>query len=128
MRHRVPDSLERGRIVRGPQATDATWGFNGAFLVHHKSVTLRVIISDGLSGLPQDAGWEHCSVSLSDRTPRWDEMCAVRDLVWGEDETVVQYHPRASVYRNYHPYCLHMWRPIGVEVPEPHPELVAPAP
>ena len=37
-------------------------------------------------------------------------MCFVKNLFWGEDETVVQFHPPKSEYVNNHPYCLHLWR------------------
>ena len=45
-------------------------------------------------------GWEHVSVSYSKKTPTWDEMCRVKDIFWGEDECVVQYHPaKGGVYQ-----------------------------
>lgn len=34
-------------------------------------------------------GWEHVSVSLSNRCPTWEEMCMVKDIFWGEDECVI---------------------------------------
>lgn len=91
---------------------------NGFFMVklrHGQSVT--VIASDG-------AGWEHVSVSRKDRCPTWDEMCQVKDLFWGEDDCVIQYHPPKSEYVNNHPYCLHLWRPIGQYLPVPDSLLV----
>lgn len=30
-----------------------------------------------------------------------------------------QYHPPKSAYVNNHPNCLHLWRPIGIEMPRP---------
>ena len=86
---------------------------NGLFnipLRHGQRVS--VIASNGM-------GWEHVSVSRRDRCPTWDEMCQVKVLFWGEDACVVQYHPPRSEYVNNHPYCLHLWRPIGVELPMP---------
>ena len=66
-------------------------------------------------------GWEHVSVSPKNqsRTPTWDEMCRVKDMFWNEDEAVVQYHPRKSDYVNIRKNCLHLWRPIDVELPTP---------
>lgn len=69
-------------------------------------------------------GWEHVSVSLSYRCPTWDEMCMIKDFFWGEEDTVVQYHPAKSEYINCHPYCLHLWRPINEETPHPPKGLV----
>jgi len=116
----VPNpAVEPHRITRGPKASDARYGNNGAFLIpgpdHGKLLT--VIASDG-------AGWEHVSVSTRSRIPTWDEMCLVKDLFWGENETVVQYHPAKAHYVNNHPYVLHLWRPLGSEFPLPPDRLV----
>lgn len=51
------------------------------------------------------------SVSRKDRCPTWDEMCAVKDLFWTEEDAVVQFHPPRSDYVNNHPFCLHLWKP-----------------
>ena len=64
-------------------------------------------------------GWEHVSVSLAKRCPFWDEMCMIKDIFWGENECVVQYHPPKTDYINNHPYCLHMWKKIGYEFERP---------
>lgn len=66
-------------------------------------------------------GWEHVSVCPYKRsyTPTWDEMCAVKDMFFHEDETVVQYHPAKSEYVNNMPNCLHLWRPLEAELPTP---------
>lgn len=89
--------------------SDRTFGNNGAFEIPSQNPLgqqsfLRVIASDG-------GGWDHVSVSLIDRCPTWDEMCFVKDFFFEPEETVVQYHPKASEYVNCHPYCLHLWRP-----------------
>lgn len=66
-------------------------------------------------------GWEHVSVSpyKHNYTPSWEEMCRIKDMFWHDDEVVVQYHPAKSEYVNNMPNCLHLWRPIGVEMPVP---------
>lgn len=48
-------------------------------------------------------GWEHVSITMHrkfklgiislDRTPTWQEMCFVKNLLWDENDTVIQYHP-----------------------------------
>lgn len=63
--------------------------------------------------------WEHVSASLPYRCPTWHEMCFVKRLFWSDDDCVVQYHPPKAEYVNCHPYCLHLWRPIGIELPRP---------
>jgi len=71
-----------------------------------------IIFSDG-------GGWDHVSVSLKTRCPTWEEMCHVRDIFFMPEEYAVQYHPPKSLYRNIHPFCLHLWRPHGEQVPMP---------
>lgn len=64
-------------------------------------------------------GWEHVSVCPSNRTPDWDEMCRIKDMFWNDDEVVVQFHPAKSNYINLMKNCLHLWKPIGQEIPVP---------
>lgn len=64
-------------------------------------------------------GWDRVSVSFRTRCPIWDEMCTVKDIFWGEDECVIQYHPPKKDYVNFYPYALHMWKPQGQDVPRP---------
>jgi hypothetical protein len=88
---------------------DAT---NGAFKVNIKGSDYFIICSDG-------EGWEHVSVSNHRYTPSWDDMCAVKDLFFSPEEVVMQLHPKRSEYVNNHPHCLHLWKPMGVEIPTP---------
>ena len=55
-------------------------------------------------------GWDHVSVAHPNRTPTWDEMCQVKDVFFGDEECVIQFHPPKSEYVNDHPYCLHLWK------------------
>lgn len=47
------------------------------------------------------------------------EMCKVKDLFWGEEDCVVQFHPPKSVYVNNHEFVLHLWRKIGSQFETP---------
>jgi hypothetical protein len=108
MSFKVP---EKFRVKTGQLATSSSAGNNGAFVVmlkHNQKVD--VIASDGL-------GWEHVSVSRSDRTPTWDEMCQIKDLFWDSEDCVVQYHPSKSDSVNVHNHCLHLWRTDGIPTP-----------
>lgn len=69
-------------------------------------------------------GWEHLSVSTPSKTPTWDIMCRFKNMFWNEDETCIEYHPAKEDYVNMHPYCLHIWKPIGIELPKPPTILV----
>ncbi len=114
------------RIKTGPLASDAAYGNNGAFVVPYEeplrpggktTVKLRIIASDGEQ-------WEHVSVSLSDRCPIWPQMAYIKNLFWDAEDCVMQLHPPQSEYVNCHPFTLHLWRPIGQQIPMPPSILV----
>jgi len=102
------------RIRNGLFGTKDSDGPNGAFLVYTRpgEPPLQVIATD-------QGGWEHVSVSRPDRIPTWGEMCKVKALFWDDDDCVMQLHPPKSEWVNNHSRCLHLWRPIGVEIPRP---------
>lgn len=115
MTFHVPNKF---RIKTGYLASDDSFGNNGAFEANLKrGQSVFIIASDG-------AGWEHVSVSRQDRCPTWDEMCQVKDLFWDKEDCIIQYHPPHSVYVDNHKFCLHLWRPIGIQVPIPETILV----
>ena len=64
-------------------------------------------------------GWDHVSVSFRNRTPTWEEMAEIKKLFFRPEEVCVEYHPDESEYVNNMPYCLHIWRPQGEELPTP---------
>ena len=84
----------------------------------------NVISSGSPDGLGRDMGWEHISVSRPNRTPDWAAMQRIKELFWGDNETVVQFHPRKDKYVNFHPHVLHMWRRVDVEFELPPRELI----
>lgn len=84
----------------------------GAFGLPFRGRELLIIASHGM-------GWDHVSVSLSNRPPNWEEMCFVKSIFFDDEETVMQLHPPKSKWINNHPHCLHMWRPHSVDIPLP---------
>jgi len=124
MRLNPCEKLEKGRIRHGEYASTSGHMY-GAFEIFGPKGTLLRIISSGFDELTD--GWEHVSVSTTHRPPNWAEMCMVKDLFWNEDECVIQYHPPRKVYVNYHPHCLHLWRPDFVEIPLPPMILIGPS-
>ena len=62
-----------------------------------------------------EEGWEHVSVSIkpSTKVPSWDIMCKVKEIIFEDEEEVVQIHPKKSYYFHGFKDCevLHMWRP-----------------
>lgn len=90
-------------------------GIGGVIYDKNTRVKLNFILSWG-------AGWEHCSVSITDRykrTPSWEQMCFIKNSFWNDDECCVEYHPAKKDYVNNHEYCLHIWKPIDQEIPTP---------
>jgi len=97
-------------------------GLNGVFLIPFEqgkeSKRLGCIASD-------QEGWEH--VSVTDQTskrshlvcPTWEMMCRIKRAFWDDEETVIEYHVPMSEWINEHPGCLHLWKPIGIEIPRP---------
>lgn len=69
-------------------------------------------------------GWEHVTISGKNKVPDWDVMCKVKEIFWDDEECCVEYHPRKSQYINNNEYCLHIWRPDFMELPEPNEWLV----
>jgi hypothetical protein len=122
----VPEELRVLRCKQAPHLeTDHRAGNNGLFYIPpnmRRPVRLVCIASDGtdweMAGL-EPPTWEHVSASTAARCPTWEEMCYVKELFWDEEDTVIQLHPPRSEWVNDHPYCLHLWRPIGVEIPRP---------
>lgn len=96
---------------------------------------LRTLACDGVDEpgdpVPEEArGWEHVSVSAIIRggisrpqLPTWEEMCVVKDLFWGPEDAVVQFHPPKSEYVNDRP-VLHLWRCTNQPFPLPNPMTV----
>lgn len=58
-------------------------------------------------------GWDHVSVAPVNRNkiPTWEQMCAVKDVFFKDDEAVIQIHPPKAEYVNNMTNCLHLWRP-----------------
>lgn len=112
--------LNHHRVSHGPFATSHQDGFNGAFCILVNGLPVKCIASDGM-------GWQHVSVSIHGKptlVPSWQIMCKVKDLFWGDDEWVVQFHPAKSEYVNNHPGCLHLWRPTETQMPTPDTNMV----
>lgn len=96
---------------------DGKDGFGGTFYDKKSRCNLNFIMSWG-------AGFEHCSVSMLTRCPSWEQMCAIKDAFWNDDEVCMQLHPAKKDYVNNHPYCLHIWKPINEKIPLPPTILV----
>lgn len=90
----------------GKSPDGVSWGY---FEIPTGAGALRVVSSGGVHD--ESEGWEHVSISLAHRCPRWEEMCRIKNLFWSVDECVVQFHPPERDYINRHPFVLHLWKP-----------------
>lgn len=115
MTMRVPKEAELYRAdLPGYERGDF---YNGAFAF---ADGLFVICSNG-------DGWEHVSVSRKSRCPSYEDMTRIKELFWDEEDCVMQLMVPKSEHVNFHPYALHMWRPInGQEIPRPPAIMVGP--
>lgn len=95
--------------------------YNGMFLMPSPmdKRAMKILASNG-------EGWDHVSVSRMDRIPYWTEMNYVKDLFFYEEEVVMQLHVPKAMHVNYHPRCLHLWRPQNVVIPLPPTEMTGP--
>ena len=127
MSFKVPNQY---RLRTGPMGSSDYAGLRGAFEVPikrmqmtQKKIVLVAIADDGLI-----TGWEHVSCykynGFKRYIPSWSDMCKIVSLFWDEEDCVIQYHPPKSESININPFVLHLWRPIGVELPKPPLELV----
>lgn len=101
--------------IRKEATSDESYGANGVFYLPRMGKVLGAYFFCIVSSC---SGWEHLSVTIPSekRCPTWDEMCHIKKLFWNDDECAVQYHPAETEYVNNHKYCLHLWKPIGVEL------------
>jgi len=103
MEKMIPTKMEIHRDTKSPFVSKKGDSF-GCFTVQAEDGTLNIMI------MSNDPEWEHAVVTRIDKIPSWEEMCLVKKLYWGEDVTVIQFHPRKKDYWNIHPYSLHMWK------------------
>jgi len=119
------ENLNRKRVRIGEYRTGDGDGLMGAFLIDSPVDKARlVVVSSGPDCEDIAADWEHVSVSRKNRPPNWLEMCFIKNLFWEDHETIVQFHPKKSDYKNLHPNCLHMWKNKKIDYELPPTDLV----
>ncbi len=126
--------LERCRVIAptphvdNRYISDSSYGFNGMFRIPHEGKIVRCVASDGADFSDPSWKWQHVSVSVEHdkQVPKWALMCWVKDLFWEPEDWVVQFHPAHSEYVNFHPGCLHLWRPLTEKLPTPLALMVGP--
>ena len=83
-----------------------------AFKIKYGTQIFQVIASWG-------EGWDHVSISLEHRTPTWSEMDYLKNLIFGPDQLVIQYHVPRKDHVNIHTHYLHLWQPQKAKIPVP---------
>lgn len=117
-------------IHNGCRRTDAAvikmWGWSGDHMCGMFEMPskvdggiLRIVASVG-------EGWDHVSVSRTNRCPNWLEMDYVKRQFFKDDEVAMQLHVTPKDHISYHDYCLHLWRPLNAVIPLPPAILVGP--
>ena len=115
MTFECPKELELHRVLlAGYPIGDRT---NGCLQIKRRG--LGMIFSDG-------DGWEHVSVSRQSRVPSYEDMDWVKRQFWSDDQCVMQLHVPRSDHINCNEFVLHLWRPIGQEIPRPPGYMVGP--
>lgn len=74
-----------------------------------------------LSGATEADGkrWLHLSCAHATHLPSWDDLTWVKRTWLGDDRHALIVLPRADVYVNLHPFCLHLWHCLdGYPLPE----------
>lgn len=125
---------ELSRLTEGPShmVSDSRYGNNGAFQLESPNPGWRLMIIASDEPLEGSLPWEHVSVQAyrdspaQVRIPTWKEMCFVKDVFWDAEDVVMQLHPKRSEYVNHHPAVLHLWRPVGVDIPTPPSSMIGP--
>ena len=116
MKSNVPATLELGRVLRGEWASAPEDGVMGAFLVMGPKGSRPAIIS--MASIEFEVRLEAVNVSVANSpTPNWGrDKASVKDLFWGEDECVVQYHPPRSEYVHTTVLLRRLWKPLNAVI------------
>jgi len=118
--------LRATRVRVGKAASDDSDGCNGVFRWTEGPLAILAIASDR-------EGWGHVSITAwrsvgpevgAYELPSWDLMERVKQLFFGPDAWVIQYHPPKAKRINNHNSCLHLWEPLKQKLPIPPPEMV----
>lgn len=112
VKHYPPDSWD---LLEGAGVNDD--GYSAGTTKY--GIRFAVIVSWGM-------GWDHVSVSTPRRCPSWNEMDEVKQEFFGLHTCVMQLHVPVAEHVNFHPHCLHLWRPQMLVIPQPPALMVGP--
>ena len=121
---RFAGALEKWRVRHGEMASGIGDDFGAFHIPGPNGQDLFIVASPGEAN--EEIPWEHVSVSLKNRCPNWIEMCFIKDLFWEPEDVVMQLHVARSEWISFHPFCLHLWRPLNEKIPLPPSIAVGP--
>ncbi len=106
--------LESARVRDGEFATLSDHGMNGMFRLVIDGKRALIIASD-------QGGWKHVSITHpgESKPPTHAVLAKVKDLFWLEDEVAIHYYPAKADHVNNHIGCMHLWSPLGCDIPTP---------
>ena len=83
-------------ILKNPKV----WDHKPDLFMHCAMVKLPDCGTCSVIWSSNEGGYEHVSVSPKKkfRIPTWDDMCALKDIFFGDEEEVYQIHPKKSHY------------------------------
>lgn len=95
----------------------------GAFAIRSAGdgAELRVIAASGM-------GWDRVSLGRADRCPDWAETDQLKRMLFRDGEAAMQMHVPVADHISHHPRCLHLWRPLDLDILLPPSLMVAPWP
>lgn len=97
--------------IKTPLSLNGTPETSGTFIVYVGGKSFYVIAEIHDNGYGKV---EHVSVTPCNRKrttcPTWEEMTAIKDMFFGDEEECYQVFPKKSEYVNLHPLCMHIWR------------------
>ena len=104
---RTPHLCIKGKLESAPDESEVYFGW----------IDIEGFIGTVVFGFNEHGIWEHVSISHNNkhRLPTWENMCRVKEMFWGKDVTVVQWHPAEDSYihgiMGMDTNILHLWRP-----------------
>ena len=108
----IDDILDNEKIWDPQMMMD---GLGGTFAMNCAFVKLPDCGRCSVVWSEDEGGMEHVSVSplRQFRIPTWEDMAALKDIFFADEEEVYQIHPKKSQYVNLKENCLHLWRPAN---------------
>lgn len=68
---------------------------------------IGVVMSE--DNTPKWGKLKHVSISKPDRYPTWDEIIAIKLLLFGDRKDAMMVMPKREDYVNVHKFCFHIW-------------------